>query len=103
MSNPYPREEELERIKNWDLLKSSVSSLLDFVESLWEYDDRFVRTNDTLYLSTGGWSGNEDLIIALQGNFLFWSMYWKKSERGGHYWFDRDLVDKKTMLGFTEH
>lgn len=99
-ANGYPSDESLEIIKKWDLLKYPVSYLLDFVEPLWEYDDRFVRTARTLYLSTGGWSGNEDIIASLHGNFLFWAMYWKRSERGGHYWFDRRMVQKdgKTFI-----
>jgi len=41
----------------------------------------------TLSLSTGGWSGNEDIIRALKKNFIFWSMYWQMNRRGGHYQF----------------
>ena len=36
---------------------------------------------------TGGWSGNEDVISALERNSLFFALYWKKSEVGGHYFF----------------
>ena len=42
----------------------------------------------TLSVSTGGWSGNEDLIRALQENFYFWQTAWRCSERGGHYEFE---------------
>ena len=91
MSNKYPREEELITIKEWDLLEKPVIGLLNYVKELWEYDDRFALTGKKvlrLYLSTGGWSGNEDIIAALQQNFLFWSMCWVKHIRGGHYWFE---------------
>ena len=90
MSDEYPREDELKTIEEWDFRKNSITDLLDFVRRLWKYDDRFVLTGKKvlrLYLSTGGWSGNESLIIALRQNFLFWAMCWKKQERGGHYWF----------------
>jgi hypothetical protein len=40
-----------------------------------------------LELHTGGWSGNEEIISVLQ-NSMFWVMYWQKSERGGHYYFE---------------
>ena len=67
--NEYPREDELETIKNWDLLTKPVTELLEYIRQLWEYDDRFVLTGKSvlrLYLSTGGWSGNEDLVDALR-------------------------------------
>jgi hypothetical protein len=97
----YPAESELKKIKKWDLAKQPVNELLDFVESLWTYEDRFVRTNSKLYLSTGGWSGNEDIIGALQHNFIFWMMFWKKTQRGGHYWFDHAMTGQR-KYGFIK-
>ena len=94
MSNEYPRESELETIENWDLIGKPVMDLLDYVRNLWKYDERFVLTGKKvlrLYLSTGGWSGNEDIIDALHQNSLFWSMYWEKSRAGGHYLFRINL------------
>jgi|GEM_PF-2949155 len=95
----YPTKQQLETIKDWDLTKKSVIELLDFVEPLWEYPDRFIRRRHALYLSTGGWSGNEDIIVALHHNFLFWSMYWLESRRGGHYWFSDSMVSDE-LKGF---
>ncbi len=97
----YPSDQSLRTIEKWDLLKHPVSELLDFVEPLWEYSDRFIRHHHNLYLSTGGWSGNESIIGALQHNFIFWSMYWFRSQRGGHYWFNTSMCDKK-MEGFIK-
>lgn len=106
MRDIYPTDEELLKIEKWDLIEGDdgkhekLYKLLEFVEDLWEYPDRFwmgkLRKNKlfkdrkvrTLYMSTGGWSGNESIIVALEKNFLFWSMYWNKSQRGGHYWFE---------------
>ena len=92
----YPSEEQLKRIQEYDLSKRPVSELLDYVEALWKYPDRFVRRFHTLYLSTGGWSGNESIILALEQNFLFWSLYWCKSQRGGHYFFKDDMVSAES-------
>lgn len=39
-----------------------------------------------LYLHTGGWSGCEEMISAI--NKIWWSMYWKESTVGGHYIFE---------------
>lgn len=89
MEDGYPTEEELDYIKNYDLIQGNVKELLDYIEERWWMSDwgfhltgkRVLR----LQLSTGGWSGNESIIDALQSNFVFWSMYWRKTVRGGHY------------------
>ena len=94
----YPTEEQLEIIKTWDILKKPVKELIEYIEPLWEYPDRFVYKEHSLYLSTGGWSGNESIVEALQLNFLFWGMYWFKSERGGHYWFNDRMCSKDSQL-----
>lgn len=38
-------------------------------------------------ISTGGWSGNEDLISAMRENLFLWSPTWATARRGGHYTF----------------
>ena len=82
----YPTDKELERIEKW---LHQERGLIDFVRSLWEYADvgYFVLDGNKLELHTGGWSGNEDIIEALKSNFIFWNVTWRKSERGGHYYF----------------
>lgn len=39
--------------------------------------------------STGGWSGNESIIGAMQKNRMVWNFLWEQSRRGGHYVFDK--------------
>ena len=85
----YPTEEELQKIKEWDAVKDPMG-LIVFIKGLWKYPDYFVVKGKrviTLELSTGGWSGNEDIIGALRENQMFFILYWLKSERGGHYFF----------------
>jgi hypothetical protein len=101
----YPTDKQLINVERWDLIEDSENhnklyTLLDYVKNLWEYPDRFYigksrkhkfmknKRIRTLYLSTGGWSGNESIIGSLHKNFIFWSMYWYKEQRGGHYWFE---------------
>lgn len=44
------------------------------------------------HLSTGGWSGNESIIEAMQNNKNYlWVFTWVQSRRGGHYIFERHL------------
>ena len=86
----YPTDEELETIKDWDFNKRSVMDFLAFIESVWHWPDsgyelkgkRILR----LELHSGGWSGNESIINALQQN-IFWWVCWEKSTRGGHHYF----------------
>ena len=40
----------------------------------------------TLELTTGGWSENEEIIDIL-GNTMFWFLWWQESKRGGYYKF----------------
>lgn len=47
--------------------------------------------NITLILTTGGWSENEE-IINLISNTMFWLLWWQESRRGGYYKFK--IVDK---------
>jgi len=92
----YPTDKELATIKDWDVLKSNVSGLLDFIEARWRWSDTYMkREGDKVELHTGGWSGNEDIIGALEGNHTFWLTCWMKSERGGHYWFEIHNVLQK--------
>ena len=40
----------------------------------------------TLELTTGGWSENEEIIDIL-ANKVFWFLWWQESKRGGYYKF----------------
>lgn len=83
----YPTEEELELVKNWP--HTDFEGLMERVESLWWMSEwGFKKTQRRYYLSTGGWSGNEDIIRALKENTMFWMMCWVQSRRGGHYVFE---------------
>jgi len=91
--NGYPTEEELEKIRTWPLLEWA--GLMRFVKSVWWSADwgwseaeSPERKGEMMYqISTGGWSGNEDLIEALRDNMMFWAVCWYSSRRGGHYEF----------------
>ena len=97
----YPEKEELEQLRNW--IATSVKGrvvykgLVEFLEQIWWCPDFGFHTEDgiensgrerpltILTLSTGGWSGNEEIIEALRNNFILWSLCWVQSRRGGHY------------------
>lgn len=90
----YPTEAMLEKIEKWDASEGSYNDLMKFIKPYWRYSFEWYWS-ETEYesegieysISTGGWSGNEDIIRALQMNRLFWCLYWLQSRRGGHYIF----------------
>lgn len=87
----YPSETSLDIIRKWEI--HDYAHLMDFVRDIWKYADwGWTETphekGGTLYtISTGGWSGNEDIIGALQDNQMFWIMCWQSARRGGHFEF----------------
>ena len=98
-------KKELKEIKNWDV--KDAHNLIERLRDMWEYKKYFIekwgldhihkkRPVLWLELHTGGWSGNEDIIEALQKHKLFWMMWWCKTERGGHYYFEIDF----SQIGF---
>ena len=94
----YPEDRELEKIENWVISSTQdCMDLMDIVKSLWSYPNYFSMTYKSgvgknpvfkFNLSTGGWSGNESIIGALQKNYMFWALTWFSSQRGGHYVFE---------------
>ena len=90
----YPTEEMLEKIEKWDAGEGSYNDLMKFIKPHWKYsfegywsENEYEDDGTEYSISTGGWSGNEDIIHALQSNWMFWSLYWMQSRRGGHYIF----------------
>ena len=86
--NEYPTEKELKYIKRFKPgIKNSFKPLIDHIQDIWHWPDYVKWDGDILELHTGGWSGNEDIIQALE-NTMFWLLFWKATTRGGHYYFE---------------
>lgn len=90
----YPSEEMLAKIEQWDAGEGSYNDLMRFIKPYWKYsscgywsETKYESKGIEYSISTGGWSGNEDIIRALQKNPIFWSLCWIQSRRGGHYIF----------------
>lgn len=90
MTERYPSGPELKTIRRWHINNATNSkALLDFIESIWAFRRwGWKKTRHRVYCSTGGWSGNEEIIEALQKNKWFWQFNWQESRRGGHYIFE---------------
>ncbi len=95
----YPDEDDLRRVREWPL--DAPCALMEFLRSRWRYADCgfWTQEGDTFSISTGGWSGNESLLSALEQNLPFWGMCWVSSRRGGHYVFTVPAVLKKEAGG----
>ena len=85
----YPTEAAIQRIKAWDV--KDPAGLADFCKSIWHWGSNYWEQRATadgvrIEAHTGGWSGNEEIIGALEST-PFWSLCWQDSRRGGHYSF----------------
>lgn len=95
MDNIYPTEEDLEFIENYDAVKlKDPTILIEYIRKLWPWSHYFVLENNKLELHTGGWSGAEQIIDSL-AKTMFWHLYWQKSERGGHHYFEIYKIGEK--------
>ena len=90
----YPTEKTLSTIRGW---RGSYLELMGYVNLAWWSPDwgwrEIIVENDSgiaeihYDISTGGWSGNESLISAMQDYSEFWREAWYSTRRGGHYGF----------------
>lgn len=84
----YPTEELLEEIARWPV--QDFDGLMLRLQSEWHYEDCFRPTECNAWLvSTGGWSGNETLLGALEekDRGVWWAFYHYAWRRGGHHLF----------------
>jgi len=82
----YPTDGALERVKEWSAM--DLEGLFDFMRILWKHPEHFTGGEAGVYeISTGGWSGNEDVLAALAENAVAWTMTFAAMRRGGHYIF----------------
>lgn len=102
----YPTDEMLDIITNWPA--TDPAGCIDYVRAAWsemgsvsdelrpaeaamlstDLDKHLVR------FSTGGWSGNESLIAALEYNHVVYMMTWRLSARGGLHIYERPAWSK---------
>lgn len=91
----YPTVETLETIANWEIKSNAdIRALYSYCRSAWRWPNmfgcptiEFYGASNWISCATGGWSGNESIISALERNLVFWGLCWLRSERGGSYRF----------------
>jgi len=71
-SDGYPTDHTLKTIREYQTHnKEDRKELLEFCMEAWKYDDYVSQKNERYSFSTGGWSGNEDIIAAMMKNHIF--------------------------------
>lgn len=92
----YPSDEETWTVAHWPINGSKdVIAAFEYVRQRWSYPDYWNQDRKIdngkiarIYtFSTGGWSGNEMLVDAMQRNDFLWMLSWYSIRRGGHYEF----------------
>lgn len=101
----YPTDATVEALANWSVeppgsVAEHIDEALDFLTAAWndayglirhdltEHEAALIRAEPGrryVALATGGWSGNECLIGALERNLVVWSFCWRLSAIGGLY------------------
>lgn len=81
----YPTDASLEQIKNY---AGDYTNLMAEIAFLFGEYGRCEFDGNHWVVSTGGWSGCEDVIEALNNNAMFWTLCWSTAKRGGHFEFD---------------
>jgi len=91
----YPSDEFLQSVRTYDVIKNGPCNLIRSLKDEWRWPDyiRWHPKTRTLKISTGGWSGHEDIMQALAENRMFFMMYWRASLVGGHYTFRIRKID----------
>ena len=85
-----PTGEDLEKLRSWD--PQDFEGLSTFLKENWGYRDYIYSDAITLKISTGGWSGHEEAISAI--NPIWKYFHWQRSERGGHHLFRKLGTDR---------
>lgn len=89
----YPTQDFLKWIEEYDTVKGDVFLYIQTILDNWYHGDygwriqRVYRGERKVFISTCGWSGNEDMIEAMQKNYIFWAVSYFSHQRGGHYVF----------------
>lgn len=86
----YPTEAALDRLRSWPV--SDKAGCFTFLHAIWwaadwGWSERQLARYRVLHISTGGWSGNESALTALEGNAGMWQATYVRHRRGGHYLF----------------
>jgi hypothetical protein len=77
----YPTDEALEKVSAWDA--HDPMGLWNHIEGYFNRHGSAWIEGEDYKLATGGWSGCESVISALEKNWILNALYWQSSHRGG--------------------
>ena len=83
-------------IKDYDIFVYPIKDIINWIESGWEYATqgyfkKYQYANKIhVQLHTAGWSDNEDTYYQFE-KIKGIKYFWKKSEAGGHYYYEFPL------------
>jgi len=90
MHSEYPTDEEIKELVDLANKFDGVQATIDCLEEIYNTTygtlniEKDENDDTVIQLSTGGWSGNEQIVGELQKTF-FWARFWEAHYRGGHY------------------
>ena len=95
----YPTDKTLEEIEKWD--PTDFHGLAEFLCENWLYPNYAKLKGDILEISTGGWSGHEDMLSCLSP---VWRLMWFQSQRrGGHWVFGKSDLENNVKIIICYH
>jgi len=113
----YPTEEELDYFRTYKLETDLLEYLERLIDAWWmpswgitvKKEKKFpdmkkVDMGDCIriYISTGGWSGNESILGAIEEtDFMFY--YKEEWRRGGHYTLEFGLPEHEDLMILTKN
>lgn len=91
----YPTDEFVQFIRDYKPSTMPILDLVALIEKAWWFGwgfelKRKYKGVQKLKLSTGGWSGNEEIISAIKSNIYLtaFSMKYEMWKTGGHHYFE---------------
>ena len=97
---------ELTCLKTWPFKDQYIFGYVSFAQSIWQWPEacwsKLDENSIFVSASTGGYSENEDIISAMQENFLFWNSIFWAARRGGQYVFLLDQKEKHSLRALEQ-
>ncbi len=94
--NDYPDRKDLKILKKWDVVRDPIG-FIEYVRDIMPDNGKVTirrykakdgdKAKVKIFIATGGWSGCEEIVNTIDKT-LFSVFYWKKSERGGAFWYE---------------